>query len=61
MEITKILSACDHTLLAQAATWEDIKAICDDGIKYGTATYREILAVRRIVNQNISQTNVQVW
>ena len=38
MEITKILSACDHTLLSQAATWEDIKAICDDGMKYGTAS-----------------------
>ena len=38
MEIKKILSMCDHTLLAQGATWDDIKAICDDGIKYGTAS-----------------------
>lgn len=34
----KILSVCDHTLLAQNATWEQIRAICDDGIKYGTAS-----------------------
>lgn len=34
----KILSVCDHTLLAQNATWEQIKAICDDGIKYSTAS-----------------------
>ena len=34
----KILSRCDHTLLAQTATWEDIKAICDDGMKYKTAS-----------------------
>ena len=38
MDIKKILSACDHTLLSQAATWDDIKAICDDGMKYGTAS-----------------------
>ena len=38
MDIQKILSACDHTLLAQNATWEQIKAICDDGMKYGTAS-----------------------
>ena len=34
----EILTYCDHTLLSQAATWEDIKAVCDDGIKYNTAS-----------------------
>ena len=34
----KILSVCDHTLLAQNATWEQIRAICDDGMKYKTAS-----------------------
>ena len=38
MEISQILSKCDHTLLAQTATWEEIKAICDDGIRYATAS-----------------------
>ena len=38
MEIKEILAKCDHTLLAQTATWEEIKAICDDGIKYSTAS-----------------------
>ena len=38
MELKEILAKCDHTLLAQTATWEEIKAICDDGIKYGTAS-----------------------
>ena len=38
MEISKILAKCDHTLLAQTATWADIKAICDDGMKYSTAS-----------------------
>lgn len=38
MDTTKILSYCDHTLLAQTATWEEIRAICDDGMKYGTAS-----------------------
>lgn len=38
MDIKDILSMVDHTLLSQSATWEQIKAICDDGIKYGTAS-----------------------
>ena len=38
MDITKILSYVDHTLLSQSATWDEIKAICDDGIKYGCAS-----------------------
>ena len=38
MEIKEILSKVDHTLLSQSATWEEIKAICDDGMKYGTAS-----------------------
>ena len=38
MDIKEILSKCDHTLLGQAATWAEIKAICDDGMKYGTAS-----------------------
>ena len=38
MDIQDILSKCDHTLLAQTATWEEIKAICDDGMKYKTAS-----------------------
>ena len=38
MELQEILSKCDHTLLAQTATWAEIKAICDDGMKYRTAS-----------------------
>ena len=38
MNIKDILSKCDHTLLAVDATWEQIRAICDDGIKYQTAS-----------------------
>lgn len=38
MDIQKILSACDHTLLLQPATWEEIKGICDDAEKYRTAS-----------------------
>ena len=38
MDIKKILSYVDHTLLSQSATWEQIKAVCDDGIKYQTAS-----------------------
>ncbi len=38
MQITEILSRVDHTLLSQTATADEIKAICDDGIKYGCAS-----------------------
>lgn len=38
MELNEILRHCDHTLLSQTATWEEIRAICDDGIKYQTAS-----------------------
>ena len=38
MNINEILSKCDHTLLTQTATWEDIKGIIDDGIAFGTAS-----------------------
>lgn len=37
-EIQNILSKVDHTLLSQSATWSDIQAICDDGIRYGCAS-----------------------
>ena len=38
MEIKEILSKCDHTLLLQQSTWAEIQAICDDGMKYETAS-----------------------
>ena len=38
MDIKDILSKVDHTLLSVDATWEQIQAICDDGMKYGTAS-----------------------
>ena len=38
MDIKEILSKCDHTLLLQGSTWAEIKAICDDGIKFGCAS-----------------------
>ena len=38
MEIREILSKVDHTLLRQTATWDEIRALCDDGVRYGTAS-----------------------
>lgn len=38
MELKNILSHVDHTLLKQESTWEQIKAICDGGMKFGTAS-----------------------
>ena len=38
MELREILSKCDHTLLLQGSTWEEIRGICDDGIKFGCAS-----------------------
>ncbi len=38
MDVKEILAMCDHTLLSQTATWEQIKEVCDDGIRYSTAS-----------------------
>ena len=38
MDIEKIVSRVDHTLLAQTATWEEIKKLCEEGINYKTAS-----------------------
>ena len=37
-DVKKILSMCDHTLLGVTSTWEEMKKICDDGMKFGTAS-----------------------
>ena len=34
----EILNKVDHTLLKQSSTWNEIKTICDDAIKYNTAS-----------------------
>lgn len=38
MDIEKMLSHVDHTLLTQQATWSEIQGICDDAMKYHTAS-----------------------
>ena len=38
MELKDILAKCDHSLLGQTATWAEIKAICDDGMRFHTAS-----------------------
>lgn len=38
MDIKEILKHVDHTLLLQPSTWEEIKQICDDAVKYQTAS-----------------------
>ena len=38
MKLEEILAKCDHTLLTQTATWEEIRTVCDDGMKFHTAS-----------------------
>ena len=38
MDVKHILSKCDHTLLAQTSTWSQIKTLCDEGMRYQTAS-----------------------
>lgn len=38
MDIREILSKVDHTLLSQNATWQEIKQLCDDAVRYGCAS-----------------------
>lgn len=37
-QIQRIISSCDHTYLKVDATWEQIREICDDAVRYGTAS-----------------------
>ena len=38
MRIEEILGYVDHTLLSQTATWEEIRGLCDEAVKYQTAS-----------------------
>lgn len=38
MDVKAILRAVDHTLLAPVARWEEIRALCEDAVRYGTAS-----------------------
>ena len=38
IDVKEILKHVDHTLLTQTATWAEIRQICDDAVKYGTAS-----------------------
>ena len=38
MELREILSRCDHTLLRVDATAAEIRALCDQGMRYGCAS-----------------------
>ena len=38
MNKQEILSRVDHTILTPTATWEQVKAVCDEGLEYGTAS-----------------------
>ncbi|MBE6767303.1 MAG: deoxyribose-phosphate aldolase [Ruminococcaceae bacterium] len=38
MDMSAILAHVDHTLLTPTATWEEIRAVCDDGMRFATAS-----------------------
>lgn len=38
MNRNEILHACDHTLLSQTSTWDEIRQLCDDAVQYHTAS-----------------------
>lgn len=38
MDQKELLAKVDHTLLQQTATWEEIRALCDDAMHWGTAS-----------------------
>ena len=35
MELRDILGRCDHTLLRQTAAWEEVRSLCDEGLRWG--------------------------
>ncbi len=38
MELRDILGRCDHTLLRQTAAWEEVRSLCDEGLRWGVAS-----------------------
>ncbi len=38
MDMSAILTHVDHTLLAPTATWEEIRSLCDDGMRFAVAS-----------------------
>ena len=38
MELKEILSKCDHTLLKQTTTWEEVRQLCDEGVEFSVAS-----------------------
>ncbi len=38
VNVKEMVKHVDHTLLLQPSTWEEIRQICDDAVKYGTAS-----------------------
>ena len=38
MELQKILSAVDHTILSPDCTWDQVRSLCDDAIAFQTAS-----------------------
>ena len=44
MNANEILNKIDHTVLSATATTEDVKKICEEAVKYGTASvYRSLM------------------
>lgn len=62
MNITDILSRCDHTLLTPTASESDILSLCDDGLKYGVASVCVppywVSTCRRYVAENLAVCTV---
>lgn len=57
MEINEILSKVDHTILKQESTWEDVKQICNDGIKYNVASICIAPSYVKQASEYIKQNN----
>ena len=38
MNVKEMVKHVDHTLLLQPSTWDEIRQICDDAVKYETAS-----------------------
>ena len=45
MDRENLFQAVDHTLLAQTATWEEIRQICDDALAYHTASVLSLIHI----------------
>ena len=58
MKVEDIISHVDHTLLKAAASWEEIRKLCDEAVKYQTASVCVPSSYVKKIRENYSRLTI---